>query len=77
MIECLKFFIKHLGFLHNKTYKPSPIYNKNEDQANNEICNNKWWWKQQKNHLPQAIIISILISNNKTEINFSHEDEIL
>lgn len=37
----------------------------------------KWWWKQQKEHPPQATIIPILISSDKTVMSLSHGDQTL
>ena len=37
----------------------------------------KWWWKQQKQHSPQATIIPILISSDKTVMSLSHGDQTL
>ena len=37
----------------------------------------KWWWKQQKKYPPQATIISILISNDKTVMSLSYGDQTL
>lgn len=30
MTRCFEFFIDHLGFQHNQTYKLSHLYNENE-----------------------------------------------
>ena len=35
----------------------------------------KWWWNQQIEYPPQAIIIFILISNDKTVISLGHGDQ--
>lgn len=43
VIGCLKFLVKHPGFCHNQTYKPSYIYNENKDQVYNEMHIGKWW----------------------------------
>ncbi len=67
----------HPDFWHNQTYEPSYIYNKNEQQAYNEMHIGEWWWKQQKEHPPQATIIPILILIVKTIINFNHGDQTL
>ena len=33
-----------------------------------------WWWKQQMEHPPEAIIIPILLSNDKTVMSLNHGD---
>ena len=77
VIRCLKFLMGHLGFWHNQTYEPFCVYNENEHQAYNEIHTGEWWWKQQKEHCPQATIISILISSDKTVIRLSYGNQTL
>ena len=70
-------FIRHPGFQHNQIFKPSCVYNENEEQVYNEMHTGKWWWKQQKEHFPQATIIPILISSDKTIMRLSHRDQTL
>ncbi len=77
VIRCLEFLMGHPGFWHNQTYEPSRVFNENEYQVYNEMHTNEWWWKQQKEHPPQATIIPILISSDKTVMSFSHGDQIL
>ena len=36
-----------------------------------------WWWKQQMEHPPEATIIPILLSSDKTVMSLSHGDQIL
>ena len=77
VVRYLKFLMRHPGFWHNKTFEPSCIYNENEEQVNNEMHTGKWCWKQQKEHFPQATIIPILISSDKTVMSLSHGDQTL
>ena len=74
VIGYLEFLMAYADFWHNQTYEPSCIYNKNEQRVYNEMHTSEWWWKQYKKYPSQAIIISILISNNKIVINLSHRD---
>ena len=77
LIGCLKFLMGHPGFRHNQTYKPSCVYNENEHRVYNEMHTGEWWWKQQKEHPPQATIIPILISSDKTVMSLSHVNQTL
>ena len=36
-----------------------------------------WWWKQQMEHPPEATIIPILLSSDKTVMSLSHRDQTL
>ena len=36
-----------------------------------------WWWKQQMEHPPEATIIPILLSSDKTVMSLSHGDQTL
>ncbi len=67
----------HPGFLHNQTYEPSRVFNKNEYQVYHEMHTGKWWWKQQKEHPSQATIIPIFISSDKTVMSLSYRDQTL
>ena len=67
----------HPGFQHNQTYEPCRVYNQNEDRVYNEMHTGDWWWKQQMEHPPEATIIPILLSSDKTVMSLSHGDQIL
>ena len=77
VMRCLEFLMKHPGFRHNQTFEPSYVYNENEERVYNKMHTGKWWWKQQKEHPPQATIIPILISSDKTVMSLSHGDQTL
>ena len=77
VVGCLEFLMKHPGFRHNQTFEPSYVYNENEERVYNKMHTGKWWWKQQKEHPPQATIIPILISSDKTVMSLSHGDQTL
>ncbi len=77
VVDCLEILMGHPGFRHNQTYEPSRIYNENEQRVSNKMHTGEWWWKQQKEHSPQATIIPILISSDKTVMSLSHKDQIL
>ena len=77
VVGCLKSLMRHPGFWHNQTFKPSCVYNKNEEQVYNEMHTGEWWWKKQTEHPLQATIIFILISSDKTIMNLSHGDQTL
>ncbi len=42
IVGCLKFFMRYLSFWHNQIYKPSRIYNENEQQVYNEMHTDEW-----------------------------------
>ena len=42
MLNCLKFLMGHPDFQLNQTYKPSRIYNKNEQQVYKEMHISEW-----------------------------------
>ena len=65
------------GLLHNQTYELCRVYNQNEDRVYNEMHTGDWWWKQQIEHPPEAIIIPILLSSDKTVMSLSHGDQTL
>ena len=67
--------MKNPDFWHNQTYKPSCVYNKNEQQVYNEMRICKWWWNQQIKHPLQASIIPILISIDKTIMSLCYGDQ--
>ena len=77
VVGCLEFLMRHPGFRHNQTFEPSRVYNENEERVYNEMHTGEWWWKQQKEHPPQATIIPILISSDKTVMSLSHGDQTL
>ena len=74
VVGCLKFLMRYPGFRHNQIFELSRVYNENEERVYNEMHTGKWWWKQQKEHPPQATIIPILISSDKTVMSLSHGD---
>ncbi len=43
VIDCLRFFMGHLGFWKNQTYQPSRIYNQNDARVYNEMHTGNWW----------------------------------
>lgn len=77
MIDCLRFFIGHPGFLQNLTYQLLHVYNQNKDQIYNKIHTGNSCWEKQINFLVGVTIIPILIVSDKTIISLSHGDQVL
>ncbi len=42
VVDCLEFLIGHPRFWHNQIYKPSRIYNENDQQVYNEMYLGEW-----------------------------------
>lgn len=76
MINCLGFFMGHLGIQENQIYQSSYIYNQNDDWVYNEMHRGNWWQEEQKEFPAEAIIILILLASDKTIMSLSHKDQV-
>jgi hypothetical protein len=74
VIERIKFFLSHQFFIRDLFYAFIRQFNDDNERIYTKMHIEDWWWKTQKKILEKTIIVSLLITSNKTILSQHQND---
>jgi hypothetical protein len=74
VIEKIKFLLSHQSFIRDLFYASIHQFNDDNERIYTKMHIEDWWWQTQKKILERTIIVSFLITSNKTMLSQHQND---
>jgi hypothetical protein len=74
VIERVKFLLNHQFFIRDLSYAFIRQFNDDNERIYTKMHIEDWWWKTQKKILEKTIIVSLLITSDKTMLSQHQSD---